>query len=199
MNAEARDAATDSAYAKSPVTCSHTTRAPRAPHRSRFRRTRMAAAVAGLAGALVLTACSGDGSDGSDDPAAPSPPVTTTADFGPGTGGSRTSPDTASALEGSWLHTTEGGAVALVITGEDAALFAAGGSVCRGSAKKEAGTRSISLTCDGGSKERARGTVEAIDNSSLKVTWEGTPGTETYTKAVDGKLPTGFPTSVPNS
>lgn len=155
---------------------------------------RVAAAAAGLAGALALTACSSGGDSGDDSASSPAPSLSASA----GTDGG--SDDTGSGgpageLEGSWLATTGGKAVALVITGEQAALFATGGSVCSGTAAEESGMRMIRLKCTDGSKDRASGTVDSVNGSSLKVTWEGGLGAETYTKAEGGKLPTGLPTA----
>ncbi|MEU8753664.1 hypothetical protein [Streptomyces chartreusis] len=150
---------------------------------------RVVAAAATLAGALALTACSSDG--GSDGDAAPS--GSASADTGGGTGGGSAS--AAGALEGSWLATTDGKAVALVVTGKQAGLFATGGTVCSGTAGEEDGMRMIRLKCTDGSKDRATGMVESLDKTSLKVTWEGGMGAETYTKAEGGKLPTGLPTA----
>ncbi|MEU9657547.1 hypothetical protein [Streptomyces chartreusis] len=150
---------------------------------------RVVAAAATLAGALALTACSSDG--GSEGDAAPS--GSASADTGGGTGGGSAS--AAGALEGSWLATTDGKAVALVVTGKQAGLFATGGTVCSGTAGEEDGMRMIRLKCTDGSKDRATGMVESLDKTSLKVTWEGGMGAETYTKAEGGKLPTGLPTA----
>ncbi|MFD5861713.1 hypothetical protein [Streptomyces chartreusis] len=152
---------------------------------------RVVTAAATLAGALALTACSGDG--GSEGDAAPSGSASASADTGGGTGGGSAS--AAGALEGSWLATTDGKAVALVITGKQAGLFATGGTVCSGTAGEEGGMRMIRLKCTDGSKDRATGMVESLDKTSLKVTWEGGMGAETYTKAEGGKLPTGLPTA----
>ncbi|MFG2739208.1 hypothetical protein [Streptomyces chartreusis] len=152
---------------------------------------RVVAAAATLAGALALTACSSDG--GSEGDAAPSGSPSASADTGGGTGGGSAS--AAGALEGSWLATTDGKAVALVITGKQAGLFATGGTVCSGTAGEEGGMRMIRLKCTDGSKDRATGMVESLDKTSLKVTWEGGMGAETYTKAEGGKLPTGLPTA----
>ncbi|GGX12281.1 hypothetical protein [Streptomyces lomondensis] len=164
---------------------------------------RVAAAAAGLAGALLLTACSGDGGSGGDSAAGPSPSPSATASAG--TGGSDSGSDSGSGsgsggsasgeLAGSWLATTDGKAVALVITGKQAALFGTGGSVCSGTAGEESGMRMIRLKCTDGSKERATGMVDSVNGTSLKVTWEGGLGTETYTKAEGGKMPTGLPTA----
>ncbi len=155
------------------------------------RRMRVVAAAATLAGALALTACSGDGD--SDGDAAPSGSASASADTGGGTGGGSAS--ASGALEGSWLATTDGKAVALVVTGKQAGLFATGGTVCSGTAGEEDGMRMIRLKCTDGSKDRATGMVESLDKTSLKVTWEGGMGAETYTKAEGGKLPTGLPTA----
>ncbi|MFJ4557636.1 hypothetical protein ACIP4Q_16255 [Streptomyces massasporeus] len=153
---------------------------------------RVAAAAAGLAGALVLSACSSDG--GSDDDAGSSPAPSASASAG--TGGDSGSGDAAGGeLAGSWLATTDGKAVALVITGKQAALFGTGGSVCSGTAGEESGMRMIRLKCTDGSKDRATGMVDSVNGSSLKVTWEGGLGAETYRKAEGGKLPTGLPTA----
>ncbi|MFB6849697.1 hypothetical protein ACFCXS_33225 [Streptomyces sp. NPDC056373] len=155
---------------------------------------RVAAAAAGLAGALVLSACSSGGDSGDDASAAPSPSASASApagaDSGSGSGGT-----SGGALAGSWLATTGGKAVALVITGKQAALFATGGSVCSGTAGEQSGMRMIRLRCTDGSKDRATGMVDSVNKNSLKVTWEGGLGTETYTKAEGGKLPTGLPTA----
>ncbi|WP_030942551.1 hypothetical protein [Streptomyces sp. NRRL S-646] len=156
------------------------------------RQLRIAAAAAGLAGALVLTACSG-GSDSKDDSSTgPSASAASTADTGGGTGGTTSASD---GLQGSWLATTGGKAVALVINGKQAGLFSTGGSVCSGSAGKEAGMQMIHLTCTKGGKERATGMVDSVSKNSLKITWSGTVGKETYTKAEGGTLPSGLPTA----
>ncbi|MEU2539212.1 hypothetical protein ABZ597_14955 [Streptomyces iakyrus] len=156
---------------------------------------RVAAAAAGLAGVLVLSACSGGGS-GDDSASSPSPSDSASAATGEGSGsGSGSDGSAGGELAGSWLATTGGKAVALVITGKQAALFATGGSVCSGTAGEESGMRMIRLKCTDGSKDRATGMVDSVNKSSLKVTWEGGLGTETYTKAEGGKLPTGFPTA----
>ncbi|MGW0292579.1 hypothetical protein [Streptomyces tuirus] len=160
---------------------------------------RVAAAAAGLAGALALSACSSDGGSGDDaasSPAAPSASASagTGGDSGPGSG-SGSGDSAGGELAGSWLATTDGKAVALVITGKQAALFGTGGSVCSGTAGEESGMRMIRLKCTDGSKDRATGMIDSVNASSLKVTWEGGLGAETYRKAEGGKLPTGLPTA----
>jgi hypothetical protein len=153
---------------------------------------RIAAAAAGLAGALVLTACSGgDSKDASS--STPSASATSPADSGGSTG---SSPSAASdGLQGSWLATTDGKAVALVVTGKQAALFSTGGTVCSGTAGKEAGMQMIHLKCTDGSKTRATGMVGSVTKSGLTVTWSGSLGKETYTKAEGGQLPSGLATA----
>lgn len=148
---------------------------------------------------LVLAGCSGGG--GSDAGAASpgsgsaassaSSPSPSSSDSGSGSGG--TTAD--SALVGSWLTTSKGSAVALVVTGAKAGLFATGGMVCSGTAGKETGMQMIRLTCSDGNKDRAEGMVDSVDATSMKVTWESGLGTETYTKAEGGQLPSGLPTA----
>lgn len=146
--------------------------------------------AAALAGALALTACSGDGG-GSDGGPSATPRTTTSADA---TGGS-VSATASRELEGSWLATTDGKAVALIVTGEQAALFATGGTVCSGTAGEEAGMRMIRLKCTTGTKDRTTGMVDSVDAKSLQVTWDGGVGKETYTKAEGGQWPSGLPTA----
>lgn len=162
-----------------------------------------AASVAGVAAVLLLSGCSGDGgSDGgstsggtgsSGSSASPSPSGAGSGD-GDGDGSSGTTAAD-SELVGSWLTTSKGSAVALVINGTKAGVFATGGTVCSGTAGKEAGMQMIRLTCSDGNKDRAEGMVDSVDKTSMKVTWESGLGTETYTKAEGGQLPSGLPTA----
>ncbi|MFE0252132.1 hypothetical protein [Streptomyces sp. NPDC059010] len=157
---------------------------------------RGAAAAVSLAGALVLTACSGDGGSDSDSGSkdgSTGASASAGADTGGGTGGG--SGSTAAGLEGSWLATAEGKAVVLMIHGKEAALFATGGTVCNGTAAEESGMRMIRLKCPTGSKDRTSGMVDSVGKTSLKVTWEGGVGAESYVKGDGAKLPTGLPTA----
>ncbi|MGW0824363.1 hypothetical protein [Streptomyces sp. NPDC002845] len=159
---------------------------------------RIATAAAGLAAALALAGCSGDDDSGgtAETGASAAPSATETADTGGGSGsgsGSETSGGVGE-LAGSWLATTDGKAVALIVTGEDAAVFETGGSVCSGAAGEASGTRTLRLTCTDGSGARTKGTVDSVDADSLTVTWEGDVGEETYQKAEGGTLPPGLPT-----
>jgi hypothetical protein len=150
-----------------------------------------AAASAPLAGAFALTACGG----GSEDEPSAAPSPSPSAGAGGGGGGGTPSPSPSDELAGSWLATTDGKDTALVINGTQAGLFATGGIVCSGTAGEEAGTQMIHLKCTDGSKDRATGTVDSVDRTTLKVTWSGSLGKETYTKAEGGQLPTGLPTA----
>ncbi|MFF4832720.1 hypothetical protein [Streptomyces sp. NPDC001315] len=166
---------------------------PGAARKVSRRWVRLAAVGTGLAGVLALSACSGGGSE---DESSASPGSTATATTPADTGGATGGATAASAgLKGSWLATTDGHAVALVITGNQAGLFATGGTVCSGTAGEEAGMEMIHLKCTDGSKDRATGMVDSVDRTTLKVTWEGDLGTETYTRSEGGRLPSGLPTA----
>jgi hypothetical protein len=151
--------------------------------------------TAALAAALVLTAgCSGDGGDSDGDTDASSGTTaapTASADTGGGSGDGTASGD---GLEGNWLATKDGKAVALVVTGKEAGLFSTSGSVCSGSAEEASGTRTITLKCSDGNEDRAEGTVDSVDSTTLKVTWKGF-GEETYTRSEGEGLPSGLPTA----
>ncbi|MER5382177.1 hypothetical protein ABT040_18160 [Streptomyces sp. NPDC002688] len=158
------------------------------------RQARTAAAAVGLAAALALTGCSGGGDDSGDPSASPS--ASASARDGAGTGGGSGSTSSAGGkLQGSWLTTAGGKAVVLMINGKQAGLFATGGTMCSGTSSKEANMRMIRLTCTDGSKKRAVGMVDSVSGTTLKVTWEGDLGQETYTKSEGGELPSGLPTA----
>ncbi|WP_308050632.1 hypothetical protein [Streptomyces sp. TRM72054] len=163
-------------------------------------RWRIVAVAAGVVGAVVLTGCSGGGgsdsgseseSGGASASSSPSPGTSSA-----GTGGSGGSPSAAAGeLEGSWLATSEGQAVALVVTGEQAGLFATGGTVCSGRVGEASDRQTIRLTCTQGKDKRGTGTVDSVSSTTLKVTWDGGLGEETYTKAEGGQMPSGLPTA----
>ncbi|MFF0014448.1 hypothetical protein [Streptomyces sp. NPDC005374] len=156
-------------------------------------RRRAGLAAVGLVGALVLTACGGGGSDDEPSPdssTAVSSSASDSASASGGTGGTSTS-SASGKVAGSWLATTGGKAVALLVNGDQAGLFVTGGTVCSGSANAD----TIRLKCTDGSKDRAEGTVESVGKDTLKVNWEDGVGAETYTRAEGGKLPSGFPTA----
>ncbi|MET9773378.1 hypothetical protein ABZ023_03795 [Streptomyces sp. NPDC006367] len=165
---------------------------------------RAALAAVGLVGALTLTACTDDGgaddASGKGDASSAAPGASASAGAGGEGGGSSPtasagSSGSAGELEGSWLATTDGHAVALVVTGDKAALFATGGTMCSGTAEEGSGTRTIRLKCSDGNEDRAVGTVEPVGGTSLKVKWQGAVGEETYTKAEGGTMPPGLPTA----
>ncbi|WP_311737215.1 hypothetical protein [Streptomyces sp. Ag109_O5-1] len=152
---------------------------------------RIGAAVAGLVGALALTACSGGGSDSGSS----ANPSGTTSAAATASAESESATTSADVLQGSWITTSGGKIVALVVTGKSAGLFETGGAVCSGTAGEEAGMRMIHLSCTDGNKNRATGMVDSVNKSGMKVTWSGKTGEETYTKADGGKLPSGLPTA----
>jgi hypothetical protein len=149
--------------------------------------------AAGLVGALAaLTACSGDGGDG-DRTAASATPTTASAS----SSGSGEVSGAAGKLQGSWITTSGGRIVALVITGKKAGLFVTGRKAwCQGAAGEESGMQMIHLTCPDGNKDRVTGMVDAVDAKGMTVSWSGKTGKETYTKAEGGKLPSALPTKV---
>ncbi|MFI7498932.1 hypothetical protein ACIBVL_10495 [Streptomyces sp. NPDC049687] len=157
------------------------------------RPVRAVAVTAALTGALALTGCGGSGGSDDGSGAVPSASAGTPSSVSGGTGGATTS--ASSGLEGSWLATADGKAVALVITGKQAALFATGGTVCSGTAGEEAGMEMIHLKCVTGSKDRTTGMVDSLEGDSMNVTWTGAAGKETYTRAEGGRLPSGLPTA----
>ncbi|MFI9247290.1 hypothetical protein ACIGXF_33015 [Streptomyces sp. NPDC053086] len=155
-------------------------------------RVRSAALAAGLVGALALTACSGGGSG--EENGSSSTPNTSTA---PSANTASPSVTGASAeIQGSWITTAGGTIVALVINGKQAGVFATGGTVCNGTAGAENGRQTLHLTCAGDGEGRTTGRVDSVDGTTLKVTWSGKTGQETYTKAEGGKLPSGLPTAL---
>ncbi|GLX53841.1 hypothetical protein Shyhy01_67900 [Streptomyces hygroscopicus subsp. hygroscopicus] len=154
---------------------------------------RIAALAAGLVGALALTACGGGGGG---DHRSTTPSNTASADPAPSSSAGGSGAGGASGkLQGSWLATNGGTIVALVINGKQAGVFATGGTVCSGTAGTESGMQMIHLTCAKGDKDRTTGMVDSVDGTTMKVTWSGKVGQETYTKAEGGKLPSGLPTA----
>jgi hypothetical protein len=156
---------------------------------------RTAAVAAGLVGALAaLTACSGGGGDG-DKTASSSTPSATSASASPS--GSGAAKGASGKLQGSWITTSGGKIVALVITGKKAGLFVTGRKAwCQGAAGEESGMQMIHLTCPDGNKDRVTGMVDSVDAKGMTVSWSGRTGKETYTKADGGKLPSALPTKL---
>ncbi|MFJ9153784.1 hypothetical protein ACIRP7_38420 [Streptomyces sp. NPDC102270] len=144
--------------------------------------------AAALVGTLALTACSGGGSDDDTSPSS-NAPVSPSASPSGDTGG--TSSSASGKVAGNWLATTRGKAVALLVNGDRAGLFVTGGTVCSGTASSD----TIRLKCSDGTTDRADGTVESVDKTTLKVKWTGGIGTETYTRAEGNNLPSGLPSA----
>ncbi|MFF4865015.1 hypothetical protein ACWCRF_12430 [Streptomyces sp. NPDC002405] len=150
--------------------------------------TRIAAVA--LLGALALTGCDSGGSGATDKASATSDAsVTATGDDGGGAGGPTAKGD---GVEGSWLATTGGKAVVLIVTGKRAALFSTDRTICTGTAVEEGARHVIRLDA---CKARTTGTVDSVNKTTLRVTWEGGLGTETYTRSTGGALPSGLPTA----
>ncbi|QKW07299.1 hypothetical protein HUT18_13760 [Streptomyces sp. NA04227] len=163
-----------------------------------LRRVRMAAAVLPVAAALVLTGCSSDSDDSKDkDNAKPSAESSAPADdesATPDSGDSGTG--NGKGLEGSWLSTKGGNAVALVVNQGKAGLFSSGGSVCSGTAGEKAGMQMVELKCTDGNTDRNEGHVKSVDAKTLTVSWEGF-GDETFQRTEGTDLPSGMPTPAP--
>ncbi|MBJ3805537.1 hypothetical protein JGB26_00075 [Streptomyces flavofungini] len=155
------------------------------------------AAVASLAAAVVLTGCSSDGDDGGDD--GKDKGAADSASKTPGSDSDSDSDDGDAAdgdLEGSWVATTGGKPVALVITKNRATLV--GEHVCNGFAGV-GGTQTIKLKCADGDMDRTKGRIDSVDGKALKITWEGF-GKDEFLRTKDGKLPEGLPTAdIPQS
>ncbi|MFF2849800.1 hypothetical protein ACFVT5_26200 [Streptomyces sp. NPDC058001] len=158
------------------------------------RRVRAGAVTVGLAALFALTGCTSDTAE----PSGSSPPSSSSSAPSPSGADAGSGADSgadAGSVEGSWVATNDGKVVALVVTGSQVGLFETGGSVCSGSVSKDSKMQMIKLTCTSGKDNRAHGMVDSVTAGTLKVTWEGGLGTETYRKTKDGQLPDGLPTA----
>ncbi|MFD3479005.1 hypothetical protein [Streptomyces sp. NPDC058695] len=156
-----------------------------------LKRVRIGAAAAGVAAALVITGCSSDSGDGGDGgKSKETPQASATASTGGDTSGSGSGGKSGS-LQGSWVTTSQGKSVALLISGKKVALV--GEHVCSGTAGDEMGMQMLTLKCADGNTDRNMGQVKSVDATTLKVSWEGF-GDDTFRKTDNGKLPSGFPT-----
>ncbi|MFF4790007.1 hypothetical protein ACFY2M_09620 [Streptomyces sp. NPDC001276] len=165
------------------------TRAAKAAATGTGAATRIAAAV--LLGALALTGCDSGGSGATDKPSA-TPGASASDDDSDGAGGTGGTAAKGDGVEGSWLATTGGKAVVLIVTGRQAALFSTDRTICTGTAVGEGARHVIRLDA---CKARTTGTVDSVNKTTLRVTWEGGLGTETYTRSAGGALPSGLPTA----
>ncbi|WP_316745489.1 hypothetical protein [Streptomyces sp. MK7] len=153
-------------------------------------------AAAGLLGALALTACDSGSGSGSGASATPGASSSATDDDSGGTNGTGGGSGGTTAEDGgptgSWLATTDGKAVVLMVTGDEVALFSTDRTTCTGTASRESGKDVIHLRdC----KARTTGTVDSVNKTTLQVTWEGGLGKETYTRSEGAALPSGLPTA----
>ncbi|WP_233359815.1 hypothetical protein [Streptomyces sp. GMY02] len=80
----------------------------------------------------------------------------------------------------------------LIVNGGKAALFSTDRTTCAGSTAEEGGKHVLRLSA---CKTRTTGTVDSVNKTTLRVTWEGGLGTETYTRAEGGAIPSGLPTA----
>ncbi|MFE2991205.1 hypothetical protein [Streptomyces sp. NPDC059262] len=157
-----------------------------------LKRVRTGAAAAGVAAALVITGCSSDSGDGGKSKETPQASASTGADTGgSGSGSGSGSGGKSGSLQGSWVTTSQGKSVALLISGKKVALV--GEHVCSGTAGDEMGMQMLTLKCADGNTDRNTGQVKSVDATTLKVSWDGF-GDDTFRKTDNGKLPSGFPT-----
>jgi hypothetical protein len=154
---------------------------------------RFTAAVGGLGVALALAGCGGGGGGGADHKSGGEETAgrTTASSVPPPPPETRKSP--AGPLDGSWLATTGGKAVALLISGSHAGLFQSDGVSCAGVTAENTGKRGIKLNCSDGGGGRGEGMVASVGPQTLMVHWAKL-GDETFQRAKgNGQLPTGLP------
>ncbi|MBT2491499.1 hypothetical protein J7E96_23830 [Streptomyces sp. ISL-96] len=153
---------------------------------------RTTVSAAAVAAALVLTGCSGDsgGSTGGDK-GKDKGGSGTGQSSAPPAGGQGASAD----VSGSWVATTDGKIVMLVVQGSDAAV--AGEHVCSGTVAKDAKV-TLNLKCPDGSTDRTTGVVtRGAGGDTITVKW-GSGIVDSYKKSAAGdKLPEGLPTDLP--
>ncbi|WP_371677227.1 hypothetical protein [Streptomyces sp. NBC_01276] len=146
-----------------------------------------AVAAVGATAALTLTACgsdSGKAADKQPSAAASAPAAATTPSTG-GTGGAGGAAK-AGTLEGGWISMQNPAkGVVLTVKGQTAFVVeAATGLTCEGTSNGSA----LDLKCPTGAT-RSKGKVDSVDATTLKVTWEGPAGTDTFQRSEPGKLP----------
>ncbi|MFI6350827.1 hypothetical protein [Streptomyces sp. NPDC050560] len=157
-----------------------------------------------LLGAAVLSGCGYFGQPEASTADVSAPAASHTAPAPPPS----SSPVPHDGLDGSWLATTEGKAVALVVGGKHAGLFQTDGASCQGATaeaeREESGggaakkVKTISLACSDGGDGRDHGMVESVTATSLKIRWAGR-GEETFRRAGDTTtLPSGLPSAPPS-
>ncbi|MEU8465437.1 hypothetical protein [Streptomyces sp. NPDC029003] len=140
------------------------------------------AAATGIAAVLTLTGCGSDSAPAADKKEtpviAPAPAASPTAG---GAGGAAK----AGTLDGGWISMQNPGkSVVLTVKGQTAFVVeAATGLTCEGTSTGAA----LDLKCPAG-VTRSKGKVDSVDATTLKVTWEGAAGTDTFQRS-EGKLP----------
>ncbi|WP_406147913.1 hypothetical protein [Streptomyces sp. NBC_01012] len=147
-----------------------------------------ALAAAGLVAAFALTAC------GSDTPAEDKAPATNSATPTPSaTGGTDegSGGEDATALEGTWAGTSDGGPVALSVASGKAAL-STGKHICQGEVKDMGGKAMLALKCTDGDTERTMGAIESNDGEKLVISWDA-GAKDTLSKADVSGLPSDLP------
>ncbi|MEU2834432.1 hypothetical protein ABZ667_38315 [Streptomyces lavendulae] len=148
------------------------------------------AAATGAAALLTLTGCGSDSSPAADKKpsAAASAPAAAATPSAGGTGGAGGAGGAAKAgtLEGGWISMQNPGkGVVLTVKGQTAFVVeAATGLTCEGTSTGAA----LDLKCPTGAT-RSKGKVDSVDATTLKVTWEGPAGTDTFQRSEPGKLP----------
>ncbi|OEJ25765.1 hypothetical protein BGM19_20890 [Streptomyces agglomeratus] len=155
-------------------------------------------AAAAVAAALVLTGCSGDSGGGTGGDKGRDKGAGGSASRGAGqssTGPSADQETSADDVAGSWIATTDGKIVALIIQGSDAAV--AGEHVCAGTAAK-ADKVTLKLKCGDGNTDRTTGVVtRGAGGDSITVKW-GSGIEDSFKKSAAGdKLPEGIPSDMP--
>ncbi|MFG2622182.1 hypothetical protein ACGFXC_31645 [Streptomyces sp. NPDC048507] len=140
------------------------------------------ATATGIAAVLALTGCGSDAAPAADKKEtpviAPAPAASPSAG---GAGGAAK----AGTLDGGWISMQNPGkGVVLTVKGRTAFVVeAATGLTCEGTSTGAA----LDLTCPAGAT-RSKGKVDSVDATTLKVTWEGAAGTDTFQRS-DAKLP----------
>ncbi|MET8755459.1 hypothetical protein ABZW32_35975 [Streptomyces sp. NPDC004667] len=146
-----------------------------------------AVAAVGATAALTLTACGSDSGKAADKQpsaaaSAPAQAGTPAAGAAGGAGGAAK----AGTLDGGWISMQNPGkGVVLTVKGQTAFVVeAATGLTCEGTSTGSA----LDLKCPTGAT-RSKGKVDSVDATTLKVTWEGPAGTDTFQRSEPGKLP----------
>lgn len=139
------------------------------------------AAATGIAAVLTLTGCGSDPAPAKKESPVVAPAPATSPSAG-GAGGAAK----AGTLDGGWVSLQiPAKGVVLTVKGQTAFVVeAATGLTCEGTSNGSA----LDLKCPAGAT-RSKGKVDSVDATTLKVTWEGPAGTDTFQRSEPGKLP----------